>query len=1001
MSGIDEKNAVQLPIVQRLVQLGWTHIPGWQLARSHEQVFIEDDLRAALARLNPAIAEDQARTEEMVPRLVEVTLASDDDGLVEANQRFAGWLNGSQHHEFVGTKGHVPVRLVDFDNPTANRLVVSDEVVFGTPGNQARFDIVLWVNGIPLVVGETKSPSSPNITWVKGAQDVHDHYEVERAPFFVPNVFSFASEGRELAYGALRTQPFMWMTWGATRKHPTLADVLVVVDHLLAPAMVLSMLRDFTFYETPADDDAGTPSLVKIVARYPQVEVTRLLHQRALDPARRRGLVYHTQGSGKTIAMLFTAVGLLRDRRLRNPTVIMVTDRRQLVRQVWSQFTNAGLERVKLPQSAAELRTMLADDQRGFIFTTVHKFADAGLLNDRSNIFVLVDESHRTQEGVLGQDMRRALPNATFFGFTGTPIKNDDHDTFALYGDAGDPGKVLHSYTSDQSIADGMTVPIHVNPRLVQFQLDKAALDEAFNELKAAEHLTEAEADTVAQRAADVSTFFANPERIRVVVADMLDHFYSTIDPTGMKAQIVVLDRAMCVAYHAEITRQLELMRRYDQAAVVMTLGSKDDPAWQQHALSDQEEEQLLKRFRTVGDPLKFLIVTSKLGTGFDAKIEGVLYLDKPLRDHTLFQTMARTNRVWRNPQTGFEKLYGLIVDYVGLGDGFAKAMKPNDPNAPTREVDLQGVIDSFEAQLDHTLLRFVGIDFDAPAAEFLMDAVLRIPEGPHRDRFFADFKMLHGLWETAWPDERLKPHRRTYKLLSQLFVSLFSGTPGAEERLWLRVGPKTLNLVYANISDVHVEGDNQELVVADAETIKRLVEEGLLDPDPAKQPRSAEEIVDSIAERLKRLLAGPNGDHPTVKSLAERLDALRKRHLAGAKANIEWLRDALKLATDLRNIEKADEASGQTGLALLDPNVGALTQIFEQYAPAGTSEIIALAVRDIDQIVRDVRYERWATTQKGNRLIRGNIRDVLDKHGLPIDGELFSQTYNYVASHY
>ncbi len=1001
MSGIDEKNAVQLPIVQRLVQLGWTHVPGWQLARSHEQVFVEDDLRDGLVRLNPVISDDPSRVEEIVPQLVDVTLRSTDDGLVEANQRFASWLQGSRHHEFVGTKGHVPVRLVDFEHPANNTLVVSDEVVFGTPGDQARFDLVLWVNGIPLVVGETKSPSSPRVTWVKGAQDVHDHYEPERSAFFVPNVFSFASEGRELGYGAVRTPAFDWKTWGPAKKQPTLSDVLGVVDQLLSPAMVLSMLLDFTFYETPADDDPDTPSLVKIVARYPQVEVTRLLYQRALDPARRRGLAFHTQGSGKTIAMLFTAVALLRNQSLRNPTVVMVTDRKQLVRQVWAQFTSAGLERVRMPQTAAQLRTLLADDQRGFIFTTVHKFKDAGLLNERSNIFVLVDESHRTQEGVLGGDMRRALPEATFFGFTGTPLKNDDHDTFALYGDPGDPGKVLHSYTSDQSIADGMTVPIHVNPRLVQFQLDKTALDEAFNELKAAEGLSEVEADKVAQRAADISTFFANPERVRVVVSDMLDHFYSTIDPTGMKAQVVVLDRAMCVAYYDEITRQLGQMRRYDQAAVVMTVSAKDDPAWQVHGLTDQAEEQLLKRFRTLGDPLKFLVVTSKLGTGFDAKIEGVLYLDKPLRDHTLFQTMARTNRTWRNPQTGYEKLYGLIVDYVGLGDGFAKAMKPNDPNTPTREVDLQGVVDSFEAQLDQTLVRFVGVAFDAPAAEFLMDAVKRIPEGPHRDQFFADFKMLHGLWETAWPDERLKPHRKTYKLLSQLFVSLFSGTPGSEERLWLRVGPKTLNLVYANITDVHVEGDNQELVVADAETIKRLVEEGLLDPDPAKQPKSAEEIVDGIAERLKRLLAGANGSHPAVKSLAERLDALRKRHLAGAKANIEWLRDALKLATDLRNIEKADEASGQTGLAILDPNVGALTQIFEQYAPTETSEIIALAVHDIDEIVRDVRYERWASTQRGNMLIRSNIRDVLFKHGLPIDGELFSQTYHYIAAHY
>src|SRR5699024_6018265 len=210
---------------------------------------------------------------------------------------------------------------------------------------------------------------------------------------------------------------------------------------------------------------------------------------------KRKGLIYHTQGSGKTLAMVFAAGRLIRDAQMRNPTIVLVADRVQLVRQMWDQFGTTDMPRLQVPETAADLHRLLKRDARGLIFTTVHKFGDAGLLNERDNIVVMVDEAHRTQEGDLGAAMRRALPNAHLFAFTGTPIADEDRNTFATFGDPGDPGSALHTYGTDESIRDGMTVPIHVAPRKVEFALDKAALDDSFDELSRLEGLSEEEQD--------------------------------------------------------------------------------------------------------------------------------------------------------------------------------------------------------------------------------------------------------------------------------------------------------------------------------------------------------------------------------------------------------------------------------------------------------------------------------------------------------------------------
>lgn len=1008
MPTFNEANTVQQPIVDLLVAGGWAYVPGDQLARSHEQTFIEDDVVASLVRLNAVIAEEPGRAQEVLMVLRALTLTAENEGLVEANKMFASWLRGREHHQFAGTTFHEPIRLIDFDNPENNTLVVSDEVTHGVPGTTCRFDIVLWVNGFPLAVGEVKTAVDTKVSWIKGAKDIHNVYEARWPQFFVPNVFSFATEAREFHYGAIRQDIDSWQMWGSTQDQATLsgwARVKRCVELLLSPRTALDVLADYTVFELQSRYSAA-PQLVKLVPRYQQYEAVEAICARARDGVKRQGLVYQTQGSGKTLAMVFAAAKMLKDPAMKNPTVVLIADRVQLVSQTYDQFRTTDMPRLRVPETAADLRGELTRDQRGLFFSTVHKFRDAGVLNERENIIVLVDEAHRSQEKQLGNHLRAALPNARFFGFTGTPIADLDRNTFTLFGDPGDPGQALNTYDSDRSIADGTTVPIHVSPRMVEFHIDKSGLEEAFDELVVEEGLDGEQRELLTKKVSRVSTFFANPKRITAVCHDMIEHFYSTLDALGMKAQIVVNDRALCAAYDAELKRLLgeraAAGHTLDECQVVMSAQSKDPVSWQSYNLSDQQEEELLDRFRALGDPLKFLIVTSKLGTGFDAAIEGVMYLDKPLKLHTLFQTITRTNRTWKNPETGQEKRYGLVVDYVGLGDGFARAMSPANPEKKQREIELDTLIEQFEVELATTLDRFAGIDRSAGGFDSLQAAHGRIPDDPARDRFAVQFQLVQGVREACYPDMRLDSRRDDYRWLSKVYESVMP-TNTSNELLWHRLGAKTLQLVHGHIGDVTIGSSAGTAVIADAETIRRLVEDGLLDPDDTEaRTKTATEVIDSIGSRIRQRLSGPNGNHAVYTSLAERLDRLRELAVGRARDSIGFLRDIFELAKEVTAAENADDTEGAAGLDLLpDPNVGALTQIFEEYAPRGTPIIVGHVVRDIDSIVKEVRYDGWSATQQGDRLVRIEVRKVLAKFALPAQGELFDRAYAYIAEHY
>lgn len=1024
--GFTEASTIQTSLIEWAEDAGWDYVPGVDFPgidghRDEHDVLIEPWVREALLALNPDLVDDPEST-DMVLAEVNRAILDAQNGPVAANEALTVMLRGD--HSFVTIDGkHVPRRFIDFDNPANNRLVVADEVTIKGGPQTRRFDVVYYVNGFPLVVVETKTPVKKQVSWLNAAKDIYDWYEPEYPQFFATNVFSVATDGLDFRMAPVRTEPDpqseLWAKWGSTADDPNLtgpARVERAARLLLTAPMILTILRDFALYRHARD---ASENDIKILPRYPQVEAAVAIHDKVLagGPG---GLIWHHQGSGKTELMAFAATRLLRDPNAGAPTVIVIADRKDLVRQTAEMFETAGMPRMAVPKSKRELWKLLKRDERGVIITTVHKFAEAGHLNDRDNIIVLVDEAHRSQEGQLGDAWRAAVPNARFFGMTGTAIEDKNRSTFRLFGDPNDPDFVMSRYTMEHSIADGFTKPVVVESRPVGFDLNKADLDEAFEELAEQEGLDEDEKVFLSGKASHVETILSKPERVAAVCADIVDHYLTYVAPLGQKAQVVAYNQALVVAYAKAI--EAELKRRGSAAqmpdgqfrtvGVVMhvTEGKGGKKEFQQYLLTDEQEEALKRRFKKVDDPLSFVVVTAKWMTGFNAPIEGVLYLDKPLKAANLFQTITRPNRPWKNPLTGQRKDFGRVVDYIGLAKAIGEALagprpKTGEPDE-VHVVDISQLVGKFATDLTRIEALFAGINKTDTDFGSLAQAHERIKDGSRaRDEFIEGFVALQTVWEFLDPHPMLAPFKAVYLWLAKVYESI---QPKDVSRafLWERLGTKTQSLIHSHMTNVTVKANPNRNVTLDAAglaLVKRIAEQlQLPEPDPeAKQPGEVfKEVLDSIEARLRRRLAATGS--PVYKSLAERIEKLRNQAITNVQESLAFLEQALQIARDVVAADRAAEEGTLDEMArLFDPKRGALTQIVEENTPPGLHKIVPDIVDRIDTIVGQVAYTGWKESDSGDKKVRKELRAALKTFSLPVTGALFEKTYAYVRENY
>ncbi|MBJ7391883.1 MAG: DEAD/DEAH box helicase family protein, partial [Chthoniobacterales bacterium] len=800
-----------------------------------------------------------------------------------------------------------------------------------------RFDVVFLVNGLPLVIGEAKTPTRSAVTWFDGAYQVNEIYEKEIPAMFVPNVFSFATDGRLLRYGSIRMPIDLWGPWrdDDNQDEGELRHVRATVESLMRPGVVLDILQNFTLFATDKKHRR-----IKVICRYQQYETTNKIVARVVAGYPKKGLIWHFQGSGKSLLMVFAAQKLRMHPRLGNPTVMIVVDRIDLDTQISATF------------NAADVPNMVG-------------------VNDRKNIIVMVDEAHRTQEGDLGRKMREALPNAFLFGLTGTPINRADRNTFWAFGADEDSAGYMSRYSFQDSIRDKATLPLHFEAPTVKLKIDQAAIDEAYKVIT--DDLSEQDRDDLAKRAAKMAVLVKNPERVRAVVEHIVQHYRTKVEPNGFKAQVVCFDRECCVLYK----KVMDEIAGPDASAIVMSAGQKDPPEWKVHLREKDAEEKILDKFRDPADPLKFLIVTSKLLTGFDAPILQVMYLDKPMRDHNLLQAICRVNRTF-----GQTKTHGLIVDYIGIFDDVAQALDFDEKAVQQVVSNIDELRKQLPVQMQKCLAFFHGVDRTVGGYEGLIAAHECIRGNEAKDNFAAENNVLGRIWEALSPDACLNAYQTDFRWLTQVYESV-KPVSGNGKLLWHRLGAKTIELINNN---VHVEAvrDDIDVIMLDAV----LVDNILKDANPGKK---AKEIEIKLIARLRK-----HQNDPRFRELGERLEKIKDKHEQGLLNSLEFLKAILELAKETVELENRVEPEEEQ-----DRAIAALTDLFNEVKSKNTAVIVERVVTDIDSIVRGVRFDGWQSTAQGEREVKQALRRALLKYKLHTDQDLFDRAYGYIEQYY
>ena len=988
----NERNSVEYLVIQKLTgvnlnavsggkarkepigygDISWEYVPSDLLRRDVTDVLLEKELKEALCRLNPDIERQPEKADDVIHKLRAILITVNTVGLVRANEEFSKWMRNEMTLPIGKNNRHVTIRLIDYDDIQNNQFILTNQLRF-----QARElkipDIVLFVNGIPIVIGEAKTPVRPAVSWFDAAHDIHEIYENEISQLFVPNVFSFATDGKEIFIGAVRTPLDHWSPWRLEDEKDKLAQFVGLNDmssnlvHLLKPSTLLDILQHFTVYGTNTYNKK-----IKSVCRYQQYEGANAIVERVKEGRIKQGLIWHFQGSGKSLLMIFAAQKLRKQQELDNPTVIVLVDRTDLDTQITSTFKTADVPNMVTTESIKELHTLLEKDTRKIIISMIHKFKDApSNMNTRKNIIVMVDEAHRTQEGSLGRQMRNSLPNAFLFGLTGTPINKTDRNTFWAFGSEEDTDGYMSRYSCQDSIRDKATLPLHFEPRLPNYHIQKEELDIAFKELT--HDLNDEERNKLSQKAAKMSVFLKTPERINAIVTDIIEHFKSHVEPERLKAMIVTPDRHACILYKEELDKFIDPKA----SKVVISISANDDYDFKQKwALGKDAQEKVIEEFDDPDSSLQFLIVTSKLLTGFDSAILQTMYLDKSLKDHTLLQAICRTNRLFPN------KTFGRIVDYFGVFDDTANALAFDEESIKTVITNIQQLKSIFPEYMEKALSHFSGVERTIEGFEGLQKAQDCINTNEKRDHFAKDFIVLERLWEALSPDSFLNIYQKDYTWLSQVYISIKPGSDDGGRLLWHALGAQTTALIHKH---VHVSGISHEMeeMILDAEIIDDLINQ--------KDPKKADDVYITLVGRLKK-----HGIKQPFKQLGERLELLRSKAEQGLIHSIEFIKELCEIARETLQAEKEVETKEDQKNAK-----AALTQLFLEIKTDTTPVIVERIVNDIDEIVRYVRFDGWQNSTVGERDVRKELRKILWTKYQIKDESLYNKAYEYIKEYY
>lgn len=901
-------------------------------------LFFSEELEAQLMRLNPGIL-DLGRAQEVIRQLR--LLTTDIAGNYEMHQ----WMLGLRSVFVPEQDRERNVTLIDFDEPDNNEFCVTDEWVHQDEATKARnrADAVFLINGLPVALAETKKEGKPDGI-AEGVKQVRRYHRETPELCKAPQVFE-VTELLDFYYGP---------TWSTGRKSLSnwhsedAATYEQKVKTFFHRPDFLRMLHDYVLFLS--EDDR----LKKVILRPHQKSAVERVVGRVHDPQKRRGLVWHTQGSGKTLTMITIAARLLREvgDDAEKPTVLMLVDRNELESQLFKNLSSYGIGTFRIAQSKDNLQTILSSDYRGLVVSTIHKFDGVPAdVNTRESITVLVDEAHRTTGGDLGNYLEGALPNANLIGFTGTPIdkKAQGRSTFQVFGRE-DEKKYLDKYSIRASIEDGTTLKLNYGLAPTTLQVDREALDAQFLKLSEAEGISDVEElDAILDRAVSLREMMKNAERIDQIAAFTAEHFRENVEPMGFKSFFVAVDREACALYKEAFDRYLPP----SYTEVVYSRGHNDGELLKRHHKTDEQKKVVRKRFRKKDAEPKLLIVTEKLLTGFDAPILYCMYLDKPMRDHVLLQAIARVNRPYEDAE-GLVKPFGFVLDFVGMFDKLEEALAFDSQDVAEVIQDLDVLRERFKV-----LMRGLNPDYvvlaqgqDDKARE---RAIQYFENREERQTFFGIFRQLQDLYTILSPDSALRPHLETYKLLSELYEFI---RRAYSDRVYVddELTQKTKELLRRHVVSSEVIGEDGRAELPGAihelsvEALASLQQRELSDTTKLLNLRK---VLVSTVERER-------SSKPFVRSIGERAQGLVERYENRQLATEEALSAFEELAEEYLEADRKREELG------LDENTFAIYVTLRSTSTDGTTEGVTTdKAEEVDALFEQYPDYQWNEEQQ------------------------------------
>ena len=943
---MSERAAVQNPMLKYADAIGWKSVSrseAMQMRRGDTGLYFIDVLKTQLMRLNRGIL-NESRCDEIVRQLnlLRPTL--------EGNQNALSWLRGERSIFVPEENRERNVTLIDYDNPDNNLFHVTDEWTQKGTVHRNRADVVFLINGIPVAIVETKSAGKQD-GLAEGVEQIRRYHAETPEMFTVAQLFG-VTQMFDFFYG---------VTWNVSRKNlfnwktdePT--NYEEKVKTFFDQDRFLKVLRESIVFQSR--DDA----LTKVVLRQHQTRAVEKVIERVHDPNKRRGLIWHTQGSGKTLTMITIASQLLRGGgETEKPTVLMLIDRNELESQLFKNITGYGIATPKVAESKRELRAILASDHRGLIVSMIHKFDDIPAnINTREGVTVLVDEAHRTTGGDLGNYLMAALPNATYIGFTGTPIDNLSQGvgTFKVFG-ADDEQGYLDKYAIAESIEDGTTVPLNYALAPSDLQVDRETLEREFLSLAEAEGMSDIEElNAILNRAIRLKAIMKAPNRVDNVAAAVAKHFQQNVEPIGFKAFLIAVDREACALYKTALDKYLPP----EYSEVVYSPYHQDPEAMKAYHRNDDEEKEIRKKFSDKSDQPKILIVTQKLLTGFDAPILYCIYLDKPMRDHVLLQAIARVNRPYEDDD-GLIKPYGFVLDFVGIFENLEKALAFDSDVVGSVIQNLDVLKDLFAKLIREDAahcLPFAG-GWDDRVKE---RAIEHFEEVEDREAFFKFFKQLQNIYTILSPDAFLGPFIDDYQSLASLYGLIRNAYA---DRIYVdkELTAKTRELLQQHTASnpFALPGSIQEL---NANTLREI--KGSYVSDKVK--------VLNLRKILHKTVTEESRSKPFLISIGERAEALTEAYENRQLITQEALAEFEKLA------DEYTQASSERAQMDLDENAYAVYKVLEGYAETIRSE----QARDLNRVFDQFSDYRWDIHQNSQlrRMFYLTLRPIVGAENL------------------